>query len=64
MALVENSFGRNYELFESYITRNVLLIPDDFVMEHRLAVPPSETTISEDELKLLFNELRAVHFLI
>jgi hypothetical protein len=29
-ALVETRFGRNYELFESYIIKNVLVIPDNF----------------------------------
>jgi hypothetical protein len=27
---VETRFGRNYELFESYIIKNVLVIPDNF----------------------------------
>jgi hypothetical protein len=33
-ALVEGKFGRNYELFESYVIKNVLVLPDEFVLPH------------------------------
>ena len=32
--MVETRFGRNYELFESYVIKNVLLIPNQFVLPH------------------------------
>lgn len=33
-ALVESRFGSNYESFESYVIKNVLVIPDAFVLPH------------------------------
>lgn len=34
-AFVEARFGRNYELFETYVVKNVLCLPDAFVLPHR-----------------------------
>lgn len=32
--MVETRFGRNYELFEAYVIKNVFVIPDSFVLPH------------------------------
>lgn len=34
-AMVESRLGRNYEMFEAYVVKNVLCLPDQFVPKHR-----------------------------
>lgn len=32
---VEQQFGKNYELFESYVIKNILMLPDSFTLPNR-----------------------------
>lgn len=41
--MVESKFGRNYELFEAYVIKNVLMIPDTFVLPHHRDLALAET---------------------
>lgn len=41
-ALVESRLDRNYELFELYVVKNVLYVPDDFIPPHRRFVPSQD----------------------
>lgn len=63
-ALVEGRFGRNYELFEAYVVKNVLLLPDAFVMPHHRGLAPVASVESEGlldgELADLAGRLQAV----
>jgi hypothetical protein len=64
-ALVEARFGRNYELFESYIIKNVLVIPDNFQLPGTLEPVNNfdETTI-DLELARLAENLQKVHLFL
>ena len=63
-ALVEGRFGRNYELFEAYVVKNVLLLPDAFVMPHHRGLESAVNVESEElldgELADLAGRLQAV----
>lgn len=40
---MESRFSRNYELFETYVIKNVLLVPDHFVLPHHRTLAPEGT---------------------
>ena len=69
-SLVEARFGRNYELFEAYVIRNVLLIPDKFVLPaHRdlLAAGQKEQVASDPaltELVMRFQHAKAAEAIL
>lgn len=60
---METRFGRNYELFESYIIRNVLSLPPSFVLPHQreaLAGGGSLKLTSVEEEVALEEQIRAL----
>lgn len=46
---VEGAFGKSFELFESYVIKNVLSLPPSFTMQHQRCVLPDSPMVDLSE---------------
>lgn len=51
---VEQQFGKNYELFESYVIKNILMLPDSFILPNRrITYEKDYVSMDDDKVSLV-----------